>query len=464
MSTSRQHPIGGSRRVARRQPRLLRGAFVAASAALAGVLVAACGSGGSGGGSGSGAAGGGPVHIKVWAWYPDFKQVVDQFNKTHKDVQVDWVQAGVGQDEYTKLKTALKAGQGAPDVVMLEFQELPTIQLTKGLLDIGKYGANDDKKNYVPWAWNQVSDGDHVYAVPVDGGPMAMLYREDIFKKYKLKVPTTWDEYKQEAAKLHAADPKAYMTDFGSDESAAGWLQGLMWQAGSRPYTYSASKLPNIGVKMNDDGAKKVYDYWGDLVKNKLVDTASYATTDFYNGLSSGKYATYLAAGWGPGYLQSVAKKTGGLWRAAPLPQWTAGGNAQGDWGGSTFAVTSQTKNPKQATEVARELFGTSEAAWKIGIDQAYLFPLATPILNGSYFQDKKYDFFGGQQVNKIFGPAANNIGTFDWSPFQDYAYNTQTSEVGKALQGQTPWSSVADNIQQQVAGYASKQGFKVSQ
>ncbi|TQE23512.1 extracellular solute-binding protein [Streptomyces ipomoeae] len=292
-------------------------------------------------------------------------------------------------------------------------------------------------------------------------GPMAMMYREDLFKKYKLKVPTTWAEFKKQAEKLHKADPNVYLTDFGSDETAAGWRQGLMWQAGSRPYTYSASKLPNIGVKLNDDGAKKVYDYWGDLVKNKLVDTQSYATTDFYNGLSSGKYATYIAAGWGPGYLSSVAKKTAGKWRVAPLPQWTAGGS---DQGGSSFSVTSQTKHPKEATEVARELFGTSEAAWKIGIDQAYLFPLSKPILNGEYFKTKKYDFFGGQQINEVFVPAANGIGSFDWSPFQDYAYNTDTSEVGKALQGQTSWSSVSDNVQQQVTSYATKQGFKVSE
>lgn len=456
MSSSRQLPTRDGHRV----PASLRRAAVATtSAALAGVLLAACG----GGGSGSSGAQSGPVHIKVWAWYPQFKQVVAEFNKTHKDVQVDWVQAGVGQDEYTKLKTTLKAGQGAPDVVMLEFQELPTIQLSKGLLDMGKYGAGADKDKYVPWAWNQASDGNSVYAIPVDGGPMAMMYRADLFKKYNLKVPTTWAEYKEEAAKLHEADPKAYMTDFGPDESAGGWRQGLAWQAGSRPYTYSASKLPNIGVNMNDAGAKKVYEYWGDLVKNKLVDTTSYGTTDFYSGLSSGKYATYIAAGWGPGYLSSVAKKTSGKWRVAPLPQWTAGDNAQGDWGGSSFSVTSQTKHPKEATEVARELFGTSEAAWKIGIDQAYLFPLSKPTLNGSYFGDKKYDFFGGQQINKVFVPAANGIGTFDWSPFQDYAYNTDTSEVGKAVQGSTDWSAVNDNVQDQVSSYAAKQGFKVS-
>jgi multiple sugar transport system substrate-binding protein len=57
---------------------LRRTAVAATSAALAGVLLAACG---SSGGSGSGSTGSGPVRIKVWAWYPQFKQVVDQFNR-----------------------------------------------------------------------------------------------------------------------------------------------------------------------------------------------------------------------------------------------------------------------------------------------------------------------------------------------------------------------------------------------
>ena len=115
--------------------------------------------------------------IKVWAWYPAFQPVVDLFNSTHTDIQIEWTNAGAGQDQYTKLQTALKAGKGAPDVAMLEFQEMPTFQITKHLVDMGKYGANEIKGDYADWAWKQVSNGDAVYSIPVDAGPMAMLYR-----------------------------------------------------------------------------------------------------------------------------------------------------------------------------------------------------------------------------------------------------------------------------------------------
>src|SRR5690242_8798399 len=183
----------------------LRRVTAAALVGALSVLAAGCSSGGS--------KSSGPVHIKVWAWYPAFKPVVDLFNSTHKDVQIDWTQAGAGGDEYTKLQTALKAGKGAPDVVMLEFQEMPTIELTKHLVDMGKYGANSVKGNYADWAWKQVSDGDKVYSIPVDAGPMGLLYRADVFTKYHLTVPKTWADFKVQAQKLKAASPTSFITD-----------------------------------------------------------------------------------------------------------------------------------------------------------------------------------------------------------------------------------------------------------
>jgi multiple sugar transport system substrate-binding protein len=430
-----------------------------AAVAAATVALTACSGGNSS--NSSEPAHDGPVHIKVWAWYPEFKGVVDLFNKTHKDVQIDWTNAGAGGDEYTKLQTALKAGKGAPDVAMLEFQELPTINLTKHLVDMGQYGANDIKGDFVDWAWQQVSDGDKVYAIPVDAGPMGLLYRQDIFDKYHLAVPKTWDEFKAEAQKLKAASPGSFMTDFGANDG--GFMTGIMQQAGSAPYTYSASNLPNITVKLNNDGAKKAMTYWQDMVTSGLADTKAYGTTDFYSGLTTGKYATYIAAGWGPGYLSSVAKSTSGKWRAAPLPQWDAGGTAQADWGGSSFAVTDQTKFPKQASLVAKEIFGSNKDAWKIGIDKAFLFPTAKPILDWDYFQNKQFDFFGNQKIMQIFVPAATGVSKFDWNPFNDYSFSQLTTAIGQAVTKKTSWTDALDAWQHNVTDYASKQGFKVS-
>ena len=63
---------------------------------------------------------------------------------------------------------------------------------------------------------------------------MGLLYRKDIFDKYHLAVPTTWAQYAQEAATLHRANPKIYMTDIPPNDP--GEFFGLMWQAGARPF------------------------------------------------------------------------------------------------------------------------------------------------------------------------------------------------------------------------------------
>ena len=86
------------------------------------------------------------MHIKVWAWYPNMAKVVGQLQQAHNDVQVGWCRPAQGQDEYTKFQTAISAEKGAPDVVMLEFQELPAIRDPRALVDMGKFGANDGKE------------------------------------------------------------------------------------------------------------------------------------------------------------------------------------------------------------------------------------------------------------------------------------------------------------------------------
>src|SRR5439155_110898 len=85
--------------------------------------------------------------------------------------------------------------------------------------------------------------GGQVWAIPQDSGPMGMLYRKDIFDKYGITVPKTWDEFAAAARKLHSAAPNVYMTNLA--QSQAGVWCGLLWQAGVKPFEnpIAAAKL-----------------------------------------------------------------------------------------------------------------------------------------------------------------------------------------------------------------------------
>jgi multiple sugar transport system substrate-binding protein len=437
--------------------------LIAASA----VVLTGCSSGGGGGGSSAAASCTNEIvnkdaaQVTVWAWYPAFEAVVDNFNNTHDDVQVCWTNAGQGNDEYTKFSTSIESGSGAPDVIQLESEVLSSFAIRDALVDLTEYGANDVKDKFTPGSWEDASSGDAVYAIPVDGGPMGMLYRQDIFDEAGITVPTTWEEFATAAQQLKDAGTGGVLANFPTNGRA--FNQALFAQAGSVPFTYDSAKPTDVGIEVNDQGAKDVLEYWDGLIKKDLVTTDDAFTADYNTSLVDGTYAVYLAAAWGPGYLQGLSDADeGAVWRAAPLPQWDAANPVQVNWGGSTFAVTEQAEDKANAAIVAKEIFGTDEA-WKIGVEQSALFPSYVPMLESEYFANLEYPFFDGQQINKdVFLEAAAGYEGATFSPFQNYAYDQLTEEIYAMVQDEKDASGALDDLQETLTKYATEQGFTV--
>src|SRR5436190_6061202 len=292
--------------------------------------LAACGGGSS---SQSSSTSSGPVTLTLWDWVPGAANSVKLWNSTHPNIQVKLENVGAGPTEYNKLYTAIKANN-EPDMAQVEFQLLPTFETTGSLVDLSQYGANDVKNNFVPWTWNQVTLSNGVYSVPEDSGPMALFYRADLFQKYHIPVPTTWAQYADDAAKLHAADPKVYITDFPPRQP--GQFTGYIWQNGGQLFTTSGQSWK---VSINSPQALQVASYWQDLIDKKLVKTEPDFTNAWFNDLQTGSVATWFSGPWGASTILSNAPQGSGKWRVALLPQWTAGQSADGNWGGSTFMV-----------------------------------------------------------------------------------------------------------------------------
>ncbi|MCX7520841.1 extracellular solute-binding protein [Microbacterium sp. STN6] len=437
--------------------------LLAAGGALA--LLAVTLTGCSGGGSGSSCQNkimhSDATQVSMWAWYPNFKPVVNLFNKTHKKVQICWTNAGAGNDEYTKFSTAIQAGSGAPDVVMLESEVVPSYIADGSIVNLSTLGADKLKDNYSEGAWSDESKGGDVYAIPVDGGPVGMLYRKDLFDKYGLTVPTTWDEFAADAQKLKDAGAKTLMTDFPGNGRA--YQTALFAQAGSEPFELTGKT--DMKVDLDDQASNKVLSYWNDLVQKKLVGTEDASTTDYNTHLVNGTYASVIAAAWLPGYLQGfTGADKSAQWRVAPVPQWDPANPVQINIGGSAFAVSNQAKDKKAAATVAEGIFGT-EAAWKLGIEKAALFPLWKPILESDYFKEKAYDFFGGQQINKdVFLTAATEYKGFQFSPFQNLVYDKLTDAVNATNKGKQQPAQALAGYQKAVVSYAKQQGYKVTE
>ena len=178
-----------------------------------------------------------------------------------------------------------------------------------------------------------------------------------------------------------------------------------------------------------------------------------------------GDYATYLSAAWAPGYLQGAGVGEGadaGVWATAPLPQWDPSNPVQVNWGGSAFSVTSQAKDPELAAKVAFGVYA-DDASLKDGWQNQIIFPLNVNVLNDPAFLDLEVAFFDGQQANKeVYVPAANAYKGMTYTPIGQYYYAAFTKQIAAINDGSATGSEAADALQEDVAGYATEQGFTV--
>lgn len=421
-------------------------AIVSFALVLMSPLLAACG----------GSSSSGPVNLTFWSWVPGIDKSVADFNSTHPGIHVKVANVGAGPAEYDKLYTAIKANN-EPDLGQVEFQLLPTFETTGSLIDMSQYGASSMKDKFVPWTWKQVTIGNSIYAIPEDSGPLALFYRADLFKQYNLPVPTTWAQYADDAAKLHAANPNDYITDFAPKEP--GWFTGLVWQAGGRFFRINGQSWK---VAINDSASQQVASYWQNLITKKLVKTEPDFTNGWYHDLQTGTVATWVSAVWGASTISTNAPQSSGKWSVAPMPQWQAGQNVTGNWGGSTTVVFKNTQHPKEATDFAVWLNSNQKSLDEM-IKGASIYPAFQPALDATTLNSPQ-PFYGNQVIGKLFRDSSTHVDVnFQWGPTINQVYTDMGDNFANAVNGKGTLTDAMSAVQQSTVAFMQKQGFTVS-
>lgn len=401
----------------------------------------------------------GAVPITFWSWAPGYDQVVNAFNQSHPSICVKMEDNGGGNVEYTKLSAAIKAGSGIPDVAEVEYIELPSLEVSHSLVNLVPYGINNYKKDFVPSVWAQVSEGNAVYAMPGDIGPLGFYYNSKLLAKYKITPPSTWAQFEADAATFHKADTSAYLANF--DPADGEWLLALMQGWGAFPFNYTGGRT----VTIDFTGPKEMAfaKYWDGLLSSHLVSHIPDGTPAFYHDLgNSGYNAAWLMAAWGPGYFAPEVTKTLGDWRAAPLPQAHAGDDIVGSWGGSTVPVFKGTSHPKQAAEFAEYFFGTT-AAWKLHADKVgQAFPSFLPYLHNNAFLDSTIPLSGSSQPQKVFATESTHITSVHWPPIMEYVLTEAGTAFANVLNGKGTMAADFRSFQKTLTAYATSEGLTV--
>lgn len=344
-----------------------------------------------------------PTTITMWAWTSNEDYSIAEFEKAYPDIKVDWENFGV---HYDKAQTALAAGSGLPDVLMVEYT------YASQYMDLGAFQPiNDwlDEENFIELfgepalKWCAL-DGE-IYGTPQDSGALALFYRQDIFEKYGLKLPETWEEFGEQAQKLHDQNPGINFVSVPMDF----WWLAPVWQAGATLFDYADGTWY---LHFTNPDAQKVFDTWGEWIDNGVINLDMWWTPDWYNAIDEGNIASVMIGAWFAEWLKYNAPDSAGNWRVALPPQWDPDHPHNGVTGGSGFFVTSHSRNPEAAAIFVAWL-NSHEKSLKALHEYSNL-----PVMVSPKFKDVSEEiagpdeFFGNQNIATVLLEAHNMVDT----------------------------------------------------
>jgi multiple sugar transport system substrate-binding protein len=435
----------------------LRVAAAFGAAALATALLTACGSS-SGSTSQAAASDGKPVSLTFWGWAKGTKDVVAAFNASHPGIQVSYEEIPSGNaGGYAKISNAVKAGN-APDVFNVEYPQLPDFVSQGAVKDISKLVGADLKAKYLPQAVDLTTLGGATWALPLDAAPQAFYYRKDLFDKAGITAPKTWDDFRTAAQKLKQADPNTRIATFFPDDPST--FEAMSWQSGAHWFATSGDSWK---VDLAGAETRKSADYWQKMIDDDLVRVQSSFSQQWTASLQKGETAGYLGASWGGGVLKSTLPDAAGKWAVAPMPSWD-GSPASGMLGGTTFAVSKDSRKAEAAVEFATWATTTPEgikARIASGTSSAYpADPALVPVAKQAF----DTAFYGGQDIYGVYVAAAGSIRpNWVWGPVMGATNTALKDSFGKLTAKSGTLGQAVDAAQQSTLAELKNRGLKVA-
>jgi len=309
-------------------------ARIIGAAVLVGVALAAVASTASGGTTADSITVWLQVDAQAENWAPIVQAANAQFEKAHPGVTVD-VQYQTWGDHLKKFDATL-AGGNAPDVI-----EMGNTEMTK-YMAAGAFQDLSSQKSSFPnsstWLQGLAAAGVYngkLFGVPYYAGSRVVTYRTDLFKKAKLKVPTSLAQYTLAAKKLGAMDKdKGFSPVYvaGTDWYVAmGFVYdfggSIAKQAGKRWAGQLASPASIAGLT----AYKNFF-----LAASRASKTTDETHPNPYDVYAQGKVASMIGPGW---FTCCVGKKYTKTTGQFVMPGHTAGQPMPGFLGGSILAV-----------------------------------------------------------------------------------------------------------------------------
>lgn len=249
------------------------------------------------------------------------KALVAQWNATHPDVRVEYVQ-GSWDSVHDQLLTSFEGGE-APDIIHDASDDLADFAYGGYLADLGELLPDRLKSDIPRRSWRTTTFGGKVYGVPFLQEPRVLVANATWLKKSGVRVPTpdkpwSWAEFRDVTRELGDADEGKYGVAWPLKEPVSATLN-LSLSTGGKMFHRGADGKVEVRFDQADETVPRTVHDQVNGDKSASATTLGMGGSDTLPGFFGGKYAMVPL---GFSYRQQLAQQApeGFDWQVLPAP------------------------------------------------------------------------------------------------------------------------------------------------
>ncbi len=259
------------------------------------------------------------IHVTLWQGVNPpqnrdvLQKLVDKFNQSHADIQVDSLYVGQPDQQMPKILAAV-VGNAAPDLLWYN----PTIagQLVEldALLPLDEMlETSVVKKEIDPALFGTMELNSKIWSVPFATNNIGVFYRPSLFNAAGItELPRTWEEFRQVAKKLTIdkngdgrIDQHGIFLPLGKGEfTVFVWLP-FMWSAGGELVGGDSQNAAGIDLTENK-GAIAALQFWRDLITDGSAILSGPERGYETDAILAGKVAMQFTGSWTLGQFKAT--------------------------------------------------------------------------------------------------------------------------------------------------------------
>jgi multiple sugar transport system substrate-binding protein len=241
------------------------------------------------------------------------QKLVDKFNQTHSDIQVESLYVGQADQQMPKILAAV-VGNAPPDLLWYNPAIAGQLVELDALVPLDEMLANSPVKPEIdPTLFTSMEYKGKLWSVPFATNNVGIFYRPTLFKAAGItKLPKTWQEFRQIAKKLTRdtngdgkPDQHGMFLPLGKGEfTVFTWLP-FMWSAGGELSNGEGQDATAVDLKDNK-GAIAALQFWRDLITDGSAILSGPERGYETDALLAGKVAMQISGPWTLGQFKAT--------------------------------------------------------------------------------------------------------------------------------------------------------------